>query len=168
MNVTILSHPGLRYKVKSTVPWRVKCLPPATFTYFHTWFEYGLFQIIQDLRLNHWEYWIEVFSKQFSYLIEEGVSSHIKDVNFDFSVSDLYPEMFKWKKIPKEVIVSAFTLIFVTYKYLSFINFKSICVWDLKELLSASSYSRSSLQQETATGQIILPPYFNNTEPTWN
>lgn len=36
--------------------------------------------------------------RRLSYLIEEGVSSHVEDVNFDFSVSDLDPEIFKWKQ----------------------------------------------------------------------
>lgn len=66
--------------------------------------------------------------KRIAYLIEEGMSSHIKDVNFDFSVSDLYPEIFKWKKIPKTVMVSAFTLISFT----SLTNFQRVCVWNLE------------------------------------
>lgn len=38
------------------------------------------------------------FLRRLSYLKEEGMSSHVKDVNFDLSVSDLDPEIFKWKQ----------------------------------------------------------------------
>lgn len=51
------------------------------------------------------------FSERLSYLVEERVSGHVEDVHLDFPVSDLDPEMFRWKKVPKQVMLSASTLI---------------------------------------------------------
>lgn len=50
------SRSGLRCTVESRVLSQSKCLTPAERTYFPPWFEYGLFQVIQGLWLNHWQY----------------------------------------------------------------------------------------------------------------